>query len=775
MIKLELTDQDSGFTDTKQFIEEKYKFKSEKLNYVDETILYSEEPNKPIIISNYFVPISSASPVFKRLTEEIEYTNTTLALCDLTIRKSKNSKPSLSRIVKIISSYWNTILYLRNQGIYNLRDAQAEDLHKLCKDYAKGGWTHALNVRTKVHSIISNMDAKTFKDSVYTYGVKTDTIDGLKLEFWKKRIGFLPHYLFDSESKDLFAKKANDFGYILGNRWHTRYKSTSLPLPPTEDCMRALLARLNNLYHLPNSVDRLSFLPFRDIAKTAKKYSKNCGNRTENLGIDEAAHILVNALEWIYNYGPKLVFALNHCRKTYISSPKNVRQNFLLTDNPFHDLANELGIPAPTAWSARKHPDVTLRTECQQTVDHLIGALQGACAIAIAGFNARRSAEVCDKSIGLRYVDLVSDSGSDLHMVNFYIEKSYQDRHLFYVNRATVDSINILQQLKLSCAPLDSSGTENAFDDDSLFSCHVWSKKRGPTLANMYSFKRQRQTKSLNAFLSFLDEEFKNIDLKSHMWRRFFGLIYIYRYDNSDIQSLSQHFRHLDIGQTMIYLTDTNARDASKKLGNKVPNIKQDKINEIRLLNSLHEDCQELTEAIVTIQEEKFKETVTSILNGEKYSGGFPRLVQKLYSSLSKKMNFSKLSESEKAEFITMTLEAKDYTARPMPHGQCNAPDNNHNFSGKCSNNGYLERDRASASFCQNCMFHSKNDSFVKNLHVEILELEKDIISENTPKFVRAQAIEAKQSLLEVIKIHTAASSVNSSRMNNLVKKYEKK
>lgn len=745
----------------------KYSLKSEKLKYVGTRIYYSRTPNKPVKLDEYYIPVSATSPKLRRLSDDDVYTNTALALCDYVIRRSRNGQPPQKALQKIVTNYWNTILFLRNRGVYSLKDAAKEDIHALCKAFSKEGWTSTLEIERKVSLIIADLNNESMRDAVHVYGQAAEsfkTIDALKSFFWRSRIGLKSANLLNKENKNALEKKAKKFGYSFTERWKERFESE--PQVPTDNSYRNLLSFLNQLFLLPKSVDKLTFLPYDNPRYWSKKFAERVSDRTANLAVDEASHVLSKALDWIYDYGERLTTILEQCWDKFPKITPKERDKFLISTNPFEQLAEDLGIEIPNVWNMSTHPYT--KPEYCQSVDELVGATQGACAIVIAAFNARRSAEVCDDEVGLRELDFLFDSEFDVHKVNFYIEKSYQERHWFYVNKTTADAILLLIRLKRVSRPFDSEHSQ----DESLFRGHTWTKVGPSKNSSSFTFTRSKeQTRSLISFLAFLDDEYKDLDLKAHMWRRFFSLIYIYRYDHSTLQSLSQHLRHMTIHKTIVYVTDPSARSQAETISEKVPNSKQSEVMDVQLLNALCDDNEELNKAILAVQKEKFCETISTIINASRYSGGFPRLVRKLYKSFSRDLKFNELKETEKSISISTTLISRGYTCTPMPHGQCNAPINNLAHGGKCSNNGRLEKEKASAVFCQSCMFHSKDDNFLRNLQDEILVLEEDISSQSIPNCVRDEAIEARKSLLTVIEIHNHAAAINATAMRKVLEK----
>lgn len=744
---------------------QEYTLKSEKLEYRDFNLFYSRTIDQPINLKNYFIPIDNVSPKVRSLVDEPCYLNTALALADYKIRRSRNNEPDRRSIQVAITHYWNTILSLRTRGIFQLKDAKWEDIDYICRRYSEGGWEKVLNIHEKTKDIIQKMDAKVFEESISVYGKNKRTVDALNSGYWLPKLGFIPANILNEDLMNQFLTKGNQLGFTFTDRFASQYQSTTSI--PTDTSIRNLLSCFNHLYLMSGDIDKLSFLPFTATRETSLKYAQKKSERTANLGIEIATHMLGKAFEWIYQHGPSLVSILESVREQYLNGNVRFRDNLLRNHNPFHELASALNIPLPNSWSSKDHP--LFRKEYNYPVDRLIGALQGACAVAIAGLNARRSAEVANSEIGLRGKDLLVDTESGLHMINFYIEKSYQERHTFYISKVTFDAFNLLMRLNRSCLPFDHD--PDLLENGSLFDCGGWRNRNGPRGPFAFVFaKAKQQNRSIYSFLSFLDDEYKDVDIKTHMWRRFFGLIYIYRYDHSTLQSLSQHLRHMFISRTMIYVTDNDARAQSEQIANKIPSNKVDAIRERRLINSLIDDENELSDVMREISNEKLSSTVSAILTEGRLSGGFPRLVRKLYVSLSKQLNFSKVEEVEKSNLISTTLLSNGYTALPMPHGQCNAPNNNHTFAGKCSNNGHLEREKASASFCQSCMYHSKSDSYVRNLIEEISMIEKDLSSGVIPRCKSDEAWAARKALIEVIEIHDMSASLNAELINKLVR-----
>lgn len=293
--------------------------------------------------------------------------------------------------------------------------------------------------------------------------------------------------------------------------------------------------------------DAITFMPFRSI-KALKKIAKKLGGKGQKTGTipeHQAAWIIDRALRWVLEYSEDL-FEL-----------KSIYDNFRPTDDRPADLValrklfkkykpknDGKGSPwpvDPTMYNRRND------LEGMSVFKALYGLLPVACAIVICAFTARRHGEV----LTIRHGCISHDETGP--WIETWIEKTVQDWDKTPCPKTVVKAVEVLE--KLSQEAREETG------EPFLFRFRI---SEGEGL-------HFNLAKYLRDFASFVEvpplEDGSHWDFKPHQFRRFFAMLYTWRYDDptKSFEALRHQLRHASIDRTKHYTTEPTAGEAFQK------------------------------------------------------------------------------------------------------------------------------------------------------------------------------------------------------------------
>jgi integrase len=185
--------------------------------------------------------------------------------------------------------------------------------------------------------------------------------------------------------------------------------------------------------------------------------------------------------------------------------------------------------------------------------------LMAACVIVIAAFSARRKMEILtikggeptDEDNAPRAIFIDQDNEPWLWC---WIEKTYQKWDRVPVPKVVVKAVEVLEEL--TAATREKNGSRKLFELEML------------TTEGTAKFDFQN---SINLFADFVQvpllKDGSRWVFKPHQFRRFFALLYMYRYnygEHGKFEALSWHLRHLDMEMTKRYIEEIHETDMLK-------------------------------------------------------------------------------------------------------------------------------------------------------------------------------------------------------------------
>lgn len=292
----------------------------------------------------------------------------------------------------------------------------------------------------------------------------------------------------------------------------------------------------------------------------------------------------------------------------------------------------------------------TLRNKAKHLSLHkaLYQYLPFCCVIVIFALTARRESEVFGLQVGCVSKDL-----DGLFWLNSFVAKTLQKHADFTAVSLVEKAVSILERLSEKGRKQKKTNSIFVFDD---------TFDRPPT--TMKSINRIADN-----FFDFIgierDDNGKHWKLSEHQFRRFFAIMFYYRYEKGEADALMHELAHVDWSMSVRYLTEKETGAALRKL-----HQQNNKVRSNRLVDySLRDD-----------------------LGGE----GFPLLKEKLEETVSSMPEMMR-------EIAIETVEAHNFVFDFIPSGLClgNTPWLSERCN--CYRDGFVMQHDASSEMCKGC------------------------------------------------------------------------
>jgi len=422
--------------------------------------------------------------------------------------------------VNRIQSILSFICWISNFRIRSLNKVTAEHLNSYASHVAYG-FEIALMIPKSVFSTVKdailNDKELPIKGGVFNRR-EIHRIAGTRYIFSKKRA---TKHTYTKSILTWFENHIrNDFnGIDLSNISYTDVldEMDNMPTKNTHQDVQRKLQPLEEVWvwkgHMSSSCFDKNPFP-EGASKVAMQLGVKC-KRTKTIPLTVAFAHLAESVKWILDYAPVI-------EKLYKDkAPPEV----IMSSLEQHGL--KLNVQAKSFYASRAWGAVTL--------EGIVRMLASACFTTVAALTARRKEEIFDLGAGC-----IDDRGDDSYWLKTYIEKTSQRYDLVPVPGLVNKSIELLERLSEE-ARLQSG-------NDSLW-------QYVSTDGKILSFSIQD---SLQDFYDFNVKIKTNVEwsFSPHQFRRFFALIYYYRYEGSYIGALSYHLRHFNIEMTKRYITD---------------------------------------------------------------------------------------------------------------------------------------------------------------------------------------------------------------------------
>jgi hypothetical protein len=475
----------------------------------------------------------------------------------------------------------------------------------------------------------------------------------------------------------------------------------------SQSSFKTCFVALNRLAFLPDTLDRLSFEPFKNSREQARESGGRPDGRTLNLPIEDAAKLLRLALRWVYVRGPGVVELVRIWRQAL--SDGGERWGGKADIQTF--VVQQLREAYPALQAKHELPEMTSLQAAgagDSSVVGLVEDLQTAVMVIVGINQARRKNEVLGEGSrpwGLYHGCLqLADPIVDAYELDIYIEKTWRDWLRMSANKLTVDAIGILEELQHAMFP----GVDEAslsIQERRARKLFVLPSHRVLTGEDadphQYSFDSHSRR--------FFDEAgIADALRRTHPFRRLFALIYTYRWDHPSLQALSEHLCHLDMECTRLYVTDDAMRAQAET---------------IEQVYRMRADClpqDELDEA----QRQYADDLLQAMLTSPQAGGPMTRRVRLWVRRLSRRVEFADADLATALGAVRGDIERRAYLPTAFRHGACWANHPRHAGHAHCGKDGQLHRELAGIDVCRTCPFHSTSSAFLQNIEKDAGALE---------------------------------------------------
>ncbi|MET0087116.1 MAG: hypothetical protein ABW082_11585 [Sedimenticola sp.] len=710
-----------------------------------------------------------AHPQWVPLTEFPHYCAALIELCDDLARKhGKNFIGTGSRNVRNVLRWLH---FFSMRGKYRLQDVTISDIEYAVNNLDEGFFS-LLDIEGKCKDITHYLKEDDRNNLSHVITPKSRLTPVLKLKKgavsvllgvpWDGNKIPLPNGFLD-DLRDLYCARNPDYeGAVSPKRIG--------PMAATKDSLSQVLSALNLLNQFPDEIDRIPFLPVAAPNKYAAQLAKRkTAQRTSNVSLEDAIKLLETALKWIYDYGPTVVRLAADYRKTLETRWLHLTKKGARSAN---DCSNEQDLAPPflercfKAQRKGKFPDLEIcainshpRSD-QRVTDgmycyrDIIDTLMTSCFVVIAFNNARRKNEVSGeyKNYGLHYgcVEEV-DAVLSYATIEFYVEKTLQDYRTFTTNQLTVDAVHLLEELYWVFEPfgakrrqLSRQKVEDARQRKIFTLCNLTKHGLNPNTHERFPFIFGNHS---TLFFELAGVDAEGVLRRTHIFRRLFSLIYLYRFKDARIEALSLLLCHLDYAQTQVYVTD--------------PEMRRDAESIERLYRQCKAENAYAEEAMEEVRLELSREMIKEMIDGTT-AGGMAKRVRNLHKRMLKSIKpvkgnklYGHMSDGEKVTFLADVYKRHKQAPDPRKHGACWA-DSHHNGQCRDDATGKLARENAAPKKCRICAYHSFSKVFIANLEVDLESLEADAKNYEIPTAQRLGARKAARNLRALINLEHA-------------------
>ncbi|MES2784677.1 MAG: hypothetical protein V4684_04380 [Pseudomonadota bacterium] len=633
--------------------------------------------------------------------------NDAIRLVSGRIAPSKTKHHILASYVRAYTRVYEHGWYI---GCYSLTDFTEVHMQRLAAALAVGGWYKALDMSTRVAEYIRRAPSQ-----VRSLLQIKDGIVHLRYHQAARALGTCLSARELSSAK-LQLAQACGLGHMpMRGTTNLRHKPVHEAGPSSAN-LAAQLNALNTLFDVPGK-ERLLFVPFNSPLQTGEKSGRPNG-RTPDISPEQMAALLTESFRCIEKTGEplarvceELLELIGRRKAAGKSIASTIRWKLFRQCTGTRTLDEILGRPIENL----KHEKV----KSGPTLYSMLEDLYTSCFIILGILNARRKDEIAGTGIGLMTSSLrLVDEGLSLYECEFYIEKTHHGRIPFFVGEATAQVIKLLTRLSRYAVEFRSllgDGLLKPGDDHSIF-LMPFTGQTG--LPQAYQFSARPKKSAERLVLRALGTG--EVLLGAHVFRRCYALLFHYRYENSDLLSLTHQLAHFDVDAARVYITDarggTSCGDAFRRL---TPDQRKARID----------DLDQIGIEVLKVSDERLEALAREVIEGKaRYSGGFAPFVQRFHQMSWRHIEYRRLTAEQQATRLASSLIARGHQFSPMVHGHCVASARAASPSAKCfsKQRRQLDRAEASAQLCASCPFHLVSEVQVDRLEEQVRTMTRD-------------------------------------------------
>lgn len=672
-------------------------------------------------LNEYYLPATKLAPACT-IADDEEASRSILLAIDHYLAGNQDGRCEHRTAVHKASTLAKLFEYCRIEGVYAPRDLSQDHFDELARLLANGGWGEVLRLKERCSKLLEEGWQRT-----WVVNEADDKPIGLTLAFRRA-------LRTNCSGSELNCVRGQVEIAVRGVQTTTDARPRGRL---TVSQMRQYLEAINELSYIEQPY-RIPFAPFSFAM--AQKLGRQ-SSRTGNLSIDQAAPLLAAAMTWVFTKSETYLRILERLLERgarAVGVNEANQQSDAFDDAKVQEWLVALLGPEMSCLSSGAGQLDASAVRFNRATSFLLDA----CFIVVAVMNARRKDEIQHRRYGLHSssASVVSEE-LGIYECEFYILKTTQRYVTFYANEATFRAHKVLCDIRFISKRF--AGPDQSLEprEDTLFRAHRAARGGLSAKPAWHAFvSRHRHG---HGFVETVAPAFAGQRLTAHMFRRFYAVIFFYRYENATLLALSQQLCHLDMERTRQYVVDAASTEKSRRLS--VGIATQRRVHESH--NS------DLIAMLEEVGEEKFSETIEAILAGRRCSGGFERFVRRAQDRFARAADYRVLDTEHQTKSVTEAFLQHGYRPLPMVHGECMAGSCSSRRRGHCYSKslGDLDRSRAGPKPCNGCVFNHVSEGYVSSLAGLVDDLERDMsrVAEKSVQWMhlRTQRDEAREVL----------------------------
>lgn len=646
---------------------------------------------------------------------------------------------------KLLGRLKNIVSWMLLNGITRFRRITEADIEQF-KDEAVYGVAHLLRYPQRFKENVEQYKIRGKSLPTKTYGRDTD--QALDVSALCNQVG-IDMYAFraDSVCAYISQKVAHESGLGIKNSvadFDSEDAAEPAPVVLQETSIRRLYEGLSALYFVGTEVDDLDGIdvdPFVDVTLYDEVRNRCVSpGKTQTIPPRLALTLIDRSIRWVVDYGPELLMLRQEAERYSTelsldipdaSTVGSYLSNFLVNYEPSQHGPGEPWPLSGFKVNHRNEPHLKEQPSLHTAVNMY---LPMACAVVIMALSARREGEVLslredclDRSADYIVFSVEDDQGevhaSETPAIESQVEKTLQSWDVFPTVELVVKAINLLKAW--------SEDARTITGDPKLFQWRwIADEKVSP-------FVTDGALRRFSAFVGAdTDEQGEKWAYSDHQFRRFFAMVYFWRFEGASLTALSQYLRHFDLQMTTEYVRETIAGDA---------------------FDDIHR--------------EKLYEVMTKVFTREtSVSGAFGERIKRLRRHVEGRVRGNLVAVSPDKFVKIMRQEARDLVDSTSlqihlkSYGACFGGTRNRQQLSQCVPEGERSHstpprpEQAYESTCMNCPNFMVWDEFLPNLRQTRRNANVVIESKHATPVVKAAASRMEQLVAKRIAVLEAGS-----------------
>jgi len=721
---------------------------SDRLVYVSPTafavkrehVLAGDEQSKEIDLAHYHLPDSRLLDACSLAEDRTLAIATVLAIDShlLSVGTTKDTHRTVANLVSTLAKLWE---WGRLHGVYRPLDWKATHFLALGKALGKSRWAGGMQLDRRVKALIRTKPQASLivrEESTREASLREGTAALLHTNLSIQELGSVRAELLG------YAGRAAD-----SKPWEPRRPSVSW--------MVQTLRGINELVRIPSKFS-FSTVPYPDPHVQAKKLAV-ANKRTRNMSVEQAVALLVHSYDWVQNKAKatiSLVDEVGRIAQQVARGPQNLKARSKLAEDLWRRSAVRVDAEAAFGVAVEMVRVDEVSHQDALSVAQAIDCLTSSSFVLIAGLNARRKDEISHRKLGMTRESMrVINEELGVYQGDFYIMKTLKDYAPYFVNRATYDAWVVLTELEGAQQKLEAlllPEREIPDPNHSLF----WRRSYTVTTGELsdrvwYQFQLGRSGAGKRFLSAALGETNAMQGTAAHMFRRFYAIIYFYRFEHGSLIHLRYQLAHLNLDCTQQYVSDALIALVANRISVGI------KKNPEEVRAAMQSEWRELASEIKAVGGEKLYESIRDLVGGASASGGFPALLLRLQRRLSADVDYSQLDKEAQAKRLAALVARRGHAIRPLPYGDCLAGQSAAR-NARCAEAPGTgpAPENATPDVCSKCPLHWVSRGHLEGQKVDLAMLDKEIANQAIGTVQSKDRTRQRENLQRTIWLHEA-------------------